>query len=91
MCSEDELTYWRTASGYEVDAIIGDGRVALEFKATAEVQSRHTRGLKAFNEERPNAHLFIVSLDKYPRKLNGVDVIPAKDFLNKLWSGQIIQ
>lgn len=89
--SEEELTYWRTASGYEVDAIIGDGRVALEFKATAEVQSRHTRGLKAFNEERPNAHLFIVSLDKYPRKLNGVDVIPAKDFLNKLWSGQIIQ
>ena len=88
--SEDELTYWRTASGYEVDAIIGDGRVALEFKATAEVQSRHTRGLKAFFEERPNAQLIIVSFDKYPRKLNGIDVIPATDFLNRLWSGQII-
>ena len=88
--SDEELTYWRTASGYEVDAIIGDGQVAIEFKATAEVQSRHTRGLKAFSEERPNAQLIIVSLDKYPRKLNGVDVIPATDFLNKLWSGQII-
>ena len=90
MCSEDELTYWRTASGYEVDAIIGDGRVALEFKATTEVLSRHTRGLKAFFEERPNAQLIIVSFDKYPRKLNGIDVIPATDFLNRLWSGQII-
>lgn len=40
--------------------------------------------------ERPNAQLIIVSLDKYPRKLNGIDVIPATDFLNRLWSGQII-
>ena len=88
--SEERLTYWRTASGYEVDAIIGDGRVAIEFKATAEVQSRHTRGLKAFSEERPEARLIIVSLDKYRRKLNGVDVLPATEFLADLWQGQII-
>jgi len=88
--SEERLTYWRTASGYEVDAIIGDGRVAIEFKATAEVQSRHTRGLKAFSEERPEARLIIVSLDKYRRKLNGVDVLPATEFLTDLWQGRII-
>ena len=88
--SEERLTYWRTASGYEVDAIIGDGRVAIEFKATAEVQSRHTHGLKAFSEERPEAHLVIVSLDKYRRKLNGVDVLPATEFLTDLWQGRII-
>ena len=88
--SEERLTYWRTASGYEVDAIIGDGRVAIEFKATAEVQSRYTRGLKAFSEERPEARLIIVSLDKYRRKLNGVDVLPATEFLTDLWQGQII-
>ncbi len=88
--SEERLTYWRTASGYEVDAIIGDGRVAIEFKATAEVQSRHTRGLKAFSEERPEARLIIVSLDKYRRKLNGVNVLPATEFLADLWQGRII-
>ena len=88
--SEERLTYWRTASGYEVDAIIGDGRVAIEFKATSEVQSRHTRGLKAFSEERPEARLIIVSLDKYRRKLNGVNVLPATEFLADLWQGQII-
>ena len=88
--SEEQLTYWRTASGYEVDAVIGDGRVAIEFKSTAEVQSRHTRGLKAFNEDRPNARLIIVSLDKYRRLLNGVEVIPATEFLTDLWQGRIV-
>jgi uncharacterized protein len=28
--SSEKLTYWRTSSGYEVDAIIGDGRIAIE-------------------------------------------------------------
>lgn len=88
--SDERLTYWRTASGYEVDAIIGDGRVAIEFKATSEVQSRHTRGLKAFSEERPEARLIIVSLDKYRRKQNGIDVLPATEFLADLWQGRII-
>jgi len=88
--SDERLTYWRTASGYEVDAIIGDGRVAIEFKANSEVQSRHTRGLKAFSEEYPEAHLIIVSLDKYRRKLNGIDVLPATEFLADLWQGRII-
>ena len=88
--SEESLTYWRTASGYEVDAIIGDGRVAIEIKSAFEVQSRHTRGLKAFAEERPNARLLMVSLDKYRRALNGVEVIPALEFLADLWKGFII-
>ncbi|MGN1173805.1 MAG: ATP-binding protein, partial [Muribaculaceae bacterium] len=28
--SRENISYWRTNSGYEVDAIIGDGRVAIE-------------------------------------------------------------
>ncbi|MBR3021645.1 MAG: ATP-binding protein [Bacteroidaceae bacterium] len=88
--SEERLTYWRTKNGYEVDAIIGEGRVAIEVKSSEEVQSRHTRGLKAFSEDFPEARLIIVSLDKYPRKLNGVDVIPAVDFLKDLWNGMIL-
>ncbi len=31
-----------------------------------------------------------VSLDKYRRKMNGVDVIPATEFLRDLWQGGII-
>lgn len=85
-----ELSYWRTASGYEVDAILDDARVAVEIKSCAEVQSRHLRGLKAFGEEHPEARLIIVSLDINPRMMSGVEVWPAVQFLQKLWSGKII-
>ena len=88
--SDERLTYWRTSSGYEVDAIIGMGRVAIEIKATDEAKSRHTYGLNAFSEDFPEARRIIVSLDKYRRKMNGVDVIPATEFLRDLWQGGIV-
>lgn len=88
--SNEKLSYWRTASGYEVDAIIGDGRIAIEFKSVDEVQSKHTKGLKAFSEDFPDSRLIIVSLDMNRRTMNGVEIIPAMDFLSDLWKGQII-
>lgn len=86
----EKLSYWRTANGYEVDAIIGDARVAIEFKSSEEVQSKHTKGLKAFEEDFPDARKIIVSLDCNKRILNGIEVIPALDFLKMLWNGEII-
>ena len=87
---DERLTYWRTSGGYEVDTIIGEGRLAIEIKATDEAKSRHTHGLKAFSEDFPEARLIIVSLDKYRRKMNGVEVIPATEFLRDLWQGGIV-
>ena len=37
--SLEKLTYWRASSGYEVDAIIGEGRIAIEIKSTGEVKT----------------------------------------------------
>lgn len=88
--SNEKLSYWRTASGYEVDAIIGGGRIAIEFKSADEVQSKHTKGLRAFSEDFPDSRLIIVSLDMNRRTMNGVEIIPAMDFLSDLWKGQII-
>ena len=87
--SEEKLSYWRTSGGYEVDAIIGEGRLAIEIKSTDEVKSRHLHGLKAFQEDFPEARLIVVSLDKYRRTMNGVEIFPAVDFLNALWHGEI--
>ncbi|HNY45067.1 MAG: DUF4143 domain-containing protein [Bacteroidota bacterium] len=81
------LSYWRTSSGYEVDVIIGNAEVAIEIKSSDEVQSHHTKGLKAFSEEFPNCRLIVVSLDKYARRLNNVEVYPALEFLSMLWNG----
>ena len=88
--SEAELTYWRTTRGYEVDMILGDGKVAIEIKSCKEIVSRHTKGLKAFQEDYPNARLIAVSLDAQPRLINGVEVYPAQVFFKKLWNKEII-
>ena len=87
---EEQLSYWRTSSGYEVDAIIGDGRVAIEVKSVEEIQSRHLKGLKAFQEDFPECRLIAVSFDLRPRITNGVEVYPATDFLKKLWMHEIV-
>jgi Predicted ATPase (AAA+ superfamily) len=88
--STEKISYWRTTGGYEVDCIIGQGKVAIEFKSSDEVKSRHTKGLKAFQEDYPLAKAIIVSMDKYRRGLNGIEIIPATEFLSDLWSGKII-
>lgn len=92
--SEYQLNYWRTASGYEVDAVIRDikGNIvtAIEMKSVEEVQSRHLRGLKALGEEHPDARLFVASLDARPRLFHGVEVYPIMDFLKKMWKGELV-
>ena len=87
---EKRLSYWHTYDGYEVDAVLGDAEVAIEFKSSSEVQSKHLKGLKAFSEEHPEARLIIVSMDVAPRLFNGVEVMPAMHFLNELWNNRII-
>lgn len=88
--SDIQLTYWHTYSGHEVDAVLGDAMVAIEFKSCSEVKSRHIQGLKAFCEEHPHARLIIVSFDAAPRLFHGVEVMPAVYFLKKLWHHEII-
>ncbi|MDR1792220.1 MAG: AAA family ATPase [Bacteroidales bacterium] len=88
--TDEKLTYWRTTSGYEIDCIIGNGRVAIEIKSCEEIKSRHTKGLKAFAEDYPNAKLIAVSHDCRFRTMNGVDIYPVLDFLKELWTGKII-
>ena len=88
--SVEKISYWRSTGGHEVDCIIGQGRVAIEFKSSDEVKSRNTRGLKAFQEDCPRAKTIIVSMDKYRRELNGIQIIPVIEFLADLWNGKII-
>lgn len=84
-----QLSYWRTTTGYEVDAVIGDAQLAIEIKSTEEVQSRHLKGLRAFSEEFPEARLMVVSMDKHARQSNGVEIYPAQEFLTLLWDKRL--
>lgn len=87
--SEKKLTYWRTYTGIEVDAVIGD-EVAIEIKSVEEVQTKHLKGLKAFGEEYPNSRRIIVSLDPFNRKMGEIEVMFVKDFFRLLWDGKVI-
>ena len=87
---DEKITYWRTSGGYEVDCIIGNGRIAIEIKSCDEVKSRHTKGLRAFQEEYPQARLMVISMDKYKREMNNIEIFPATEFLSELWKGKIV-
>ena len=83
--SGETLSYWRTYTGLEVDAVIGDGRVAIEIKSSEEVLPRHLKGLRAFADEHPKARYIIVSLDRLNRRIEDVECIYVLDFLHMMW------
>ena len=84
--SDEELSYWRTYTGMEVDAIIGDARVAIEIKSVEEVMPKHLKGLKAFGEEHPQSRKIVVSFDKINRRIGDVESIYVMDFFKEMWS-----
>jgi predicted AAA+ superfamily ATPase len=85
---ELNIRYWRTSTGYEVDFIFDDMKVAVEVKGTERIHSGHTKGLKALIEEHSVKRAIIVSLEKQPRKTKSdIEVLPWQVFLEKLWSG----
>ena len=85
--SDEQLTYWRTYTGIEVDAVIGDARVAIEIKSVEEVMPRHLKGLKAFGEEHPQSRRIMVSLDPINRHIGEVECLYVMDFFKMLWKG----
>jgi len=87
---ELDIRYWRTSSGFEVDFILGDMDAAIEVKGSSKIHSGHTKGLKALREEHSIGRSLIISLEKQPRMLeNSIEVYPWKDFLERLWSGEL--
>lgn len=88
--SRKRLSYWRTSNGIEVDAVIGDAEVAIEFKSSTEVRKAQMKGLRAFTDEHPHVKCYVVSRETFPRLVDGIEIWPIRDFLIKLWQGKII-
>ncbi len=84
------ISYWRTASGFEVDFIIGDHEIAIEVKATELAHTTHLKGLRRFKEEYSARRSILVSLDAKPRMTeDGIEILPWQIFLEQLWGGEI--
>ncbi len=80
------LHYWRSTSGFEVDFLLGD-RAAIEVKAKPIVSDQDLRGLKALKEEVSLRHAIVVSMERSPRRVDGIEILPWQIFLDRLWSG----
>jgi predicted AAA+ superfamily ATPase len=87
--SGEPLSYWRSASGFEVDFIIGD-HTAVEAKAKENVSSQDVKSLRALAEEKKLKRYLCVSLEPRMRNVDGVTVLPLNKFLDTLWRGDYL-
>jgi predicted AAA+ superfamily ATPase len=85
--SGEPLGYWRSTTGFEVDFIIGD-HTAVEVKAKENVSQQDMKSLRVLAEEKRLKRYLCVCLEPRARKVEGVHVIPFKQFLEALWNGE---
>lgn len=88
--SDEELTYWHTYENLEVDAVIGDARVAIEIKSKEHIDHYDKKGVTEFAKEHPDTRQIIVSRDRISRRSGDVDLYYVTDFFKALWAGEII-
>jgi predicted AAA+ superfamily ATPase len=84
-----EMTFWRSVNGQEVDCVIGKD-VAIEIKAAQKVTPRLLKGLETLSEEKIIKKYYLVSHDPLPQLKNKVHCLPWQVFLQKLWAGEIV-
>ena len=82
----DPPRYWRSKSQFEVDFVVGE--LAVEVKAKKAVSHRDLRGLRAIREENRLSHYVLVSLEPMARRVDGIDILPWREFLTRLWGGE---
>lgn len=87
--NENQLSYWRTYTGVEVDAIIGDAKIAIEIKSAREIQNKHLKKLRSFANEYSPVRKLVVSLDIFTRRTDDdIELVYIHDFLKALWQGK---
>lgn len=85
------LSYWRTTSQIEIDFVLGNNQVAIEIKSSDNINERHLKGLKSFNEEYKVKHSILVCNEPLARKHQDIWILPWKVFLDKLWAGEFME
>jgi hypothetical protein len=70
-----------------VDFIIGD-HTAVEAKAKENLSPHDLKPLRALAEEGQLKRYLCVSLEPRARKLEGILILPFREFLDALWSGE---
>ncbi len=88
---ERSLSFWRTSSGFEVDLIVGDLDLAVEFKSSRRVRDSDLKGMRALMDEHAAGRSIVVSREERTRKTeDGIEILPWQEFCSMLWEGEMI-
>ena len=89
--SDSAMSYWRLASGIEVDFILGDMLIAVEAKGSMKITRDRLKGLRNLAIDHPRVkRRIIVCRESKPRKTDdGIEILPADTFVQQLWNGDI--
>jgi predicted AAA+ superfamily ATPase len=92
------IEYWRTHTGIEVDFIISDGHnppIPVEVKISSNVHVTDMKGLKIFMSEYGVKMGYMVSMENSIRTIDidhgKIIIYPVRDFLDHLWSGDLVK
>ena len=85
---DGEIAYWRTKTGLEVDFVVDD--CAIEVKSTEQVGVGDLKGLKAIAEEGSFRHRVVVSREPRAREVDGIEILPYREFVARLYSGELV-
>jgi predicted AAA+ superfamily ATPase len=86
-----DVHFWRTASGHEVDFVLGDMAAAIEVKGASRVHDGDLGGMRALIDSHRPRSAVVVCLESEPRVLDpGIAILPWRVFLERLWSGQLV-
>jgi len=88
---QNNVYYWRTRSGTEVDFIVYGPEVfwAIEVKNTDRIRNEDLHALRSFKEEYPEAGLYFLYRGNEKVLIRDILCMPCVEFLNKLKPGKI--
>lgn len=90
---EDPIAYWKTYDGVEVDFVVETkkGLIAIEVKSGERWDSRWNRGLEALRERAGGLRAaYGVFTGARALQQDGVLVLPWRQFLQRLWRGELL-
>lgn len=88
-CRQDaEMSYWRTRTGIEVDFVV-NGEIAIESKTTRNASKEDIKGLKAIADEGTFRRRILVCDEPLARTVDGIEILPWREFVSQLWSGAV--
>ena len=86
------LTYWGLTSQTEVDFLLDDLSIAIEAKSSGNIGNQHLRGLRSIAVEYPEIpERVVVCRERRARVTDdGILILPAERFVERLWGDDLI-